>query len=127
MVAALRIKEISRRTFSDGAHEDGDLKPLVIADDAPPRADEVIALGVEEGEGGLLRPLGIWAFGLVGEWILGKPRAYRSVRQRLVRGDEGDGEASNEEAEYGEAEVDSEGDTTTVVTSLMGADRVLGS
>lgn len=127
MVAALRIKEISRRTFSDGAHEAGDLKPLVIADDAPPRADEVIALGVEEGEGGSLRPLRLGALGLVGEWILGKPRAYRSVRQRLVRGDESDGEAPNEEAEYGDAEVDNEGDMTAVVTSLMGAARVLGS
>jgi hypothetical protein len=127
LVAALHIKEISRRTFSDGAHEAGDLKPLVVADDAPPRANKVIALGVEEGEGGPLRPLGLGALGLVGEWILGKPRAYRSVRQRLVRGDEGDGEAPNEEAEYGDAEVDNEGDTIAVTTLLIGAARVLGS
>lgn len=69
-VAALRIREIPRGTAHGGAHEAGDLEPLVGADDAAPRADEAVAPGVEESQGGAVRPVGPGALVLVEERFL---------------------------------------------------------
>jgi hypothetical protein len=44
-----------------------------------------------------------------------------------VRGEEGDGEAPDEEAEDGEGEVDGEEGAAAVASSLMGVARVSGS
>lgn len=57
-VAALRLGEVSRGAAVGGGGEAGDLEPVLGADAAAARADEAVAPGVEEREGGALGPLG---------------------------------------------------------------------
>lgn len=56
-VAALRLGEVSRRAGGGGGYDAGDLEPLVGAEAAAAVAGEAFAPGVEEREGGVLRPL----------------------------------------------------------------------